>query len=416
MDALAADQLDQRLPRQVGVIGHDRVGRRNQQAFLMGPRLETRHPRRDFGKHPFHHGVVAGIDGADVAHHQPEAAAGNRAHHLFAVKTADLALAPDALSALGAGLDQAVMLARIAPDQFSKRVAREQRRFVQLVGKLDRLMSPQRRMRRIPIGKHGPECHVHALLRCSLLGPRPFRNAVSRSSAVLMRDGGAISPHNLARRAQGKAKACNGTQPSRSKANATELLSLQSFRFRETIQSAPAKSYFRCMTLPSTTRALILGAGPQMQCGVGQFTLRLAETLEKLEPGSTAALTLSQTQGSLVEIWRGVGSASNIVCNFPIVAWKRVIPSPLLALSFARLRGRRVILVQHEWRSLHWLRRITYLPAVLLANRIVMFSPLVRKELADDPLVGWTARKCALAPLPPNVEAPAGVADSKLRQ
>jgi len=153
-----------------------------------------------------------------------------------------------------------------------------------------------------------------------------------------------------------------------------------------------------------------------MQCGVGQFTLRLAETLEKLEPGSTAALTLSQTQGSLVEIWRGVGSASNIVCNFPIVAWKRVIPSPLLALSFARLRGRRVILVQHEWRSLHWLRRITYLPAVLLANRIVMFSPLVRKELADDPLVGWTARKCALAPLPPNVEAPAGVADSKLRQ
>ena len=37
-----------------------------------------------------------------------------------------------------------------------------------------------------------------------------------------------------------------------------------------------------------------------------------------------------------------------------------------------------------------------------------MFSPLVRRELADDPLVGWTARKCVLAPLPPNIEAPAG--------
>ena len=162
---------------------------------------------------------------------------------------------------------------------------------------------------------------------------------------------------------------------------------------------------------PSTTRALILGAGPQMQCGVGQFTLRLAATLEKREPDSTAALTLSQTQGSLGEIWRAVGSARNVVCNFPIVAWKRVILSPLLALLIARLRGRHVILVQHEWGSLHWLRRLTYLPAVLLANRIVMFSPLVRKELANDPLVGWTARKCALAPLPPNIEAPAGIAE-----
>ena len=45
-----------------------------------------------------------------------------------------------------------------------------------------------------------------------------------------------------------------------------------------------------------------------------------------------------------------------------------------------------------------------------------MFSPLVRHELADDLLVGWTAQKCVLAPLPPNIEAPAGMADSKLRQ
>ena len=167
---------------------------------------------------------------------------------------------------------------------------------------------------------------------------------------------------------------------------------------------------------PSTTRALVLGAGPQMQCGVGQFTLRLAETLEKLDPGSTATLTLSQSQGSISEIWRAVGTARNIVCNFPIVAWKRVILSPLLALLFARLRGRRVVLVQHEWGGLHWMRRVTYLPALLLADRIVMFSSLVRKELADDSLVGWTARKCMLAPLPPNIEAPASIADSPLRR
>ncbi len=45
-----------------------------------------------------------------------------------------------------------------------------------------------------------------------------------------------------------------------------------------------------------------------------------------------------------------------------------------------------------------------------------MFSPLVRRELADDQLVGWTSKKCVLAPLPPNIAAPAGIADSKLRR
>jgi glycosyltransferase involved in cell wall biosynthesis len=165
-----------------------------------------------------------------------------------------------------------------------------------------------------------------------------------------------------------------------------------------------------------TFAALFLTAGPQMQCGVGQFTLRLQETIEKLNPGSTAALALTRTEGSLAEIWRAVGSAQNIVCNFPVVAWKRVILAPLLALAIAKLRGRRTILVQHEWAGLHWLRRLTYLPALWLADRIVMVSPLVRRELAADPLAGATARKVAFAPLPPNIEAPAGVANSELRR
>jgi glycosyltransferase involved in cell wall biosynthesis len=165
-----------------------------------------------------------------------------------------------------------------------------------------------------------------------------------------------------------------------------------------------------------TYAALFLTAGPQMQCGVGQFTLRLQETIERLNPGSTAALALTRTEGSLAEIWRAVGSAQNIVCNFPVVAWKRVIFAPLLALAIAKLRGRRTILVQHEWAGLHWLRRLTYLPALWLADRIVMASPLVRRELAADPLAGFTARKVAFAPLPPNIEAPAGIADSELKR
>jgi glycosyltransferase involved in cell wall biosynthesis len=163
-------------------------------------------------------------------------------------------------------------------------------------------------------------------------------------------------------------------------------------------------------------QALFLGAGPQMQCGVGQFTRLLGETVEKLDAGGTTTLTLTRTEGSFADIWRAVGSARNVVCNFPIVAWKRVIFRPLLALAIARLRRRRVVLIQHEWGSLNALRRITYIPALLLADTIIMFSPLVRRELAADPVVGWIAEKCVLAPLPPNIEAPAGITDSKLRQ
>jgi glycosyltransferase involved in cell wall biosynthesis len=170
------------------------------------------------------------------------------------------------------------------------------------------------------------------------------------------------------------------------------------------------------MTSEPNFRALFLGAGPQMNCGVGQFTRLLQETIERSEPGSCAALTLTRSEGSAAEIWRAVGSASAVICNFPIVAWKRVMVRPLLALAIARLRRRKAVLIQHEWGGLHWARRLSYIPAVLLADVIVMFSPLVRRELAEDPLVGWTVKKSALAPLPPNIVAPTGIEDSKLRQ
>jgi glycosyltransferase involved in cell wall biosynthesis len=163
-----------------------------------------------------------------------------------------------------------------------------------------------------------------------------------------------------------------------------------------------------------TYKALSLSAGPQMQCGVGQFTRLLEQEIERGAPGSHTTLTLTRTDGSFRDIWRAVGSANSVVCNFPIVAWKRVIFRPLLALAMARLRRRKIVLIQHEWAGLHWARRLTYIPALLLADTIVMFSPLVRRELADDPFVGWSAGKCALAPLPPNIEAPACLQDSKL--
>jgi glycosyltransferase involved in cell wall biosynthesis len=170
------------------------------------------------------------------------------------------------------------------------------------------------------------------------------------------------------------------------------------------------------MSRATRYQVLFLTAGPQMQCGVGQFTRLLQEGIEKLSPGSCSSLTLTQTDGSLAEIWRAAGSAHSVICNFPLVAWKRVMVRPLLALALARLRGRRVVLIQHEWGGLHWARRIIYMPALWLADSVVMFSPLVKRELASDWLAGRTARKCVLAPLPPNIEAPAGIVDCGLRQ
>src|ERR1700743_442955 len=170
------------------------------------------------------------------------------------------------------------------------------------------------------------------------------------------------------------------------------------------------------MTSEIAYRTLLLGAGPQMHCGVGQFTRMLGEAIAKLDLDGCTTLTLTRTEGSVADIWRAIGTAQNVICNFPIVAWKRVIFRPLLALAIARLRGRRVVLIQHEWAGLHWLRRVTFMPALLLADTIVLFSPLVRRELADDPLFGWTVRKSVMAPLPPNIEAPAATGDSKLRR
>ena len=60
-----------------------------------------------------------------------------------------------------------------------------------------------------------------------------------------------------------------------------------------------------------------------MQCGVGQFTRLLSAEVEKLDPGSSTVLTLTRADGSLADVWRAVGSAASVVCNFPIVAWKR---------------------------------------------------------------------------------------------
>src|ERR1700748_3747542 len=131
------------------------------------------------------------------------------------------------------------------------------------------------------------------------------------------------------------------------------------------------------MTSKPAVQALFLGAGDEMQCGVGHFTRLLGENVGGLSADAATTLTLTRSEGTTSDIWRAVGSARNVVCNLPIVAWKRVVVRPLWALAMAWRRRRHVVRIQHEWAGLHWLRRMTYIPALLLADTIVMFSPLV---------------------------------------
>jgi glycosyltransferase involved in cell wall biosynthesis len=166
----------------------------------------------------------------------------------------------------------------------------------------------------------------------------------------------------------------------------------------------------------AVNQAVFLGAGEDMRCGVGHFTRILSDAVRRVDPRRYATLSLTRTTGSFREIWRAIDGTKAVVCNFPIVAWKRVIIRPLLALALARLRGRRVVLVLHEWGGLHWLRRLTYWPALVFANTIVLFSPLVRKELENDPLMRWAVRRTVLAPLPPNIKAPSNMIDTPLRE
>lgn len=176
------------------------------------------------------------------------------------------------------------------------------------------------------------------------------------------------------------------------------------------------RAYSRDAGAIARDRVLFLGAGALMRCGVGQFTGRLYQETRQAGNHSATELVLTRDEGTLADVWRAVRDADAVVCNFPIVAWKPVILRPLLALALARLLGRRVVLILHEWSGLNWMRRLTYLPALVLANAIVMFSPLVRRQLEGDALVGWTARRAALAPLPANVAVPMALADSPLRQ
>lgn len=167
---------------------------------------------------------------------------------------------------------------------------------------------------------------------------------------------------------------------------------------------------------PTPRKSLhLLGTGAP-PCGIGDFSRLLLTTLQEIEPRAHAELILEARRFDPAAAWRALGQTDVLVANFPVVAWKRALAEPLAAYALAALRGNRRITILHEWAGLHRLRRLVLRPVLLLSNSIVFVSPVVKAELAADPLVGFLHRRGALLPLPPNLARPAETHSTELRE
>ena len=96
----------------------------------------------------------------------------------------------------------------------------------------------------------------------------------------------------------------------------------------------------------------------------------------------------------------------DVVLNLPMLAWKRRLLSPVLAALRARLAGRDVTLMLHEWADLALARRLSYLPLLPLATRLLFSSPEVRAQYEATPVSAATTARRGVVPIPPNFIVP----------
>lgn len=146
-------------------------------------------------------------------------------------------------------------------------------------------------------------------------------------------------------------------------------------------------------------RLLVLASQAAAPCGVEAFARRLAATA-----GSRAPVHVS---GGRRDLNAALDSVDALVLNLPVVAWKRDLAGPVRAAAAARRRGRKVVLVLHEWADLAWKRRGSYLPLLPLASAIAFSSPEVARQFAASPVSRLATARRAIVPIPPNLAPPA---------
>ncbi len=161
-------------------------------------------------------------------------------------------------------------------------------------------------------------------------------------------------------------------------------------------------------TEPENTRpgaALFVFTPTAHPCGVETFTRAMVEALRE-PPGRYAALAVSGDWRDVPAEIAAIARSRQVVFNFPLNAWKKLIVQPLLLLFAAVPCRRHVSVFLHEWTALHRLRRLVLAPFVVLAGTILVVSPYVEDQLTADRWLGWAARKCRLIPHPVTVLRP----------
>jgi glycosyltransferase involved in cell wall biosynthesis len=144
-------------------------------------------------------------------------------------------------------------------------------------------------------------------------------------------------------------------------------------------------------------------------CGVETFARHLARSWAAA--GREAyEIPICGLMLELRKVWRALARAEALVVNAPVVAWKRVLLVPLLCVALARLRGRKVVQIVHEWSDLDPRRRAVLSVYLLFATHVLYSSPSVRDQHRSGIIARLLPVKSGLVPIPPNI-APPGVAD-----
>jgi glycosyltransferase involved in cell wall biosynthesis len=142
-------------------------------------------------------------------------------------------------------------------------------------------------------------------------------------------------------------------------------------------------------------------------CGVETFTQTLAAALAARDHDAAYELvSVSGRWRDVPALLHRIAHADGVVFGFPLVAWKRMLVIPLVLLLFSWMIRRRISTFAHEWTGMNWLRRLALSPYLLLSRSILVLSPLILEQIANDRWVPRAARKCRLVPHPPTVRRP----------
>jgi glycosyltransferase involved in cell wall biosynthesis len=138
-------------------------------------------------------------------------------------------------------------------------------------------------------------------------------------------------------------------------------------------------------------------------CGVETFARHLARSWDTAGH-HVRQIPIRGRASELSDVWHALSNADVLVINGPVVAWKRVLLVPLICIVLARVRGRKVAQIVHEWSDLDPRRRILLSIHVLFATHILYSSPTVRNQHCSNGVAGLLPVKAGLVPIPPNIE------------